>query len=197
MSIRTHATVASATALVLCAAAPALHAAIIPVTSYAYTSGPSGSYPDSTGTELTDGVIVNNDIVPTGPWVGWDGSIAIATFDLGTLTNIGKIDIAFLKWGNAAVYAPDFVQFDFSATSDFAVSTTQTFSTTLDLTHGGLTEIRSHDLSFPTLARYVRLTADHDRQWLFIGEVTFDSIPTPGAAALLGLGGLIALRRRR
>jgi hypothetical protein len=174
---------------------------LIPVGSYSYLTSPSGAYPDSGG-ELTDGVWPTDGILPSEGWVGFDdGNPASMIFDLGSAQVVDSATIYFCQWGNAAVYLPTSVTFEFSNDPTFTFGIFgRGFQTALEDVHGGITARRDYNFlalgALPAL-RYVRVTADHDRQWLFMGEVQFFQVPAPASAALLGLAALAAGRRRR
>lgn len=176
----------------------------IPVDYYTYNISPTGSYIDSTGQELTDGVdltiawgagifITYDDVAPLVGWQG--GSYPDITFFFD-----GPVTIrSFTAWfadsnSNAGVYVP----------TSITLSTTEGFSetfqvidppgdgTTAPFTFGG----------FEVVTDRITFTAVNPVNWVMLSEVTFSGtalIPEPASAT--GLLGVFAaawtLARRR
>ncbi|MCE9620416.1 MAG: hypothetical protein K8R92_11005 [Planctomycetes bacterium] len=177
--------------LALCGGA---FASIIPVSSYSYVNAPYGYY--DSGNELTDGVWSTTGINPSDLWVGWSSAHAKIDFDFGSVQSPAAATIIFCQWGGAAVYLPTHVSFELSEFADFSNSTTLTYLSDFDGSHGGVTVQRDYDFSNDAPnARYVRLSADHDNQWIFIGEVQFFDVPAPGAAIVFAAAGIRPRRR--
>jgi hypothetical protein len=84
------------------------------VSSYTINTPTEISYPDDTGTQLTDGFFGSTNIfsAPAAvPWVGWMGANAISmTFNFATPETINSVSIDFLnETSQTFVFLPDSV----------------------------------------------------------------------------------------
>jgi len=203
--------VPAATALAIAFGGAAAAAQIAP--SGYVASGVSGGYPDSTGTELTDGVVADRhftEYAPAGaPYLGWQRVAPDVTFAFDGAKTFGKVVIWFDDaGGRAGVTAPSgisvtlagqtFSTFTIGAPLDAGVVYSNGWSQgggtpyTLDL--GGLS------------ASSVALSIAPGGEWTFVSEVQFfderavnTGVPEPDAWALmiLGFGAAGATLRRR
>lgn len=189
-----------ALALGLALATSLLATPIVP-TSYSYNVGfgPSGSYPDETGGQLTDGLY--NAIIPGSNlgtpnavnWVGFDnyrgGSF---TFNFANSVTIDSVSLSMVRWNPAGVYLPASVTV---GSTNFSVN--ESSYTDMDLallTFGG---------SWTGTSLTVTIAAGG--YWTFVDEVTFNqqtstnTVPdSTGTLALMSLSvaALFAVRRR-
>jgi hypothetical protein len=184
--------------LLLAVSATQLSAAQIPVASYSH-SGSSGSYPDSTGVELTDGVDANiawgagipigfGDI---GPLVGWPGTNPTIQFNFAGTVNVGALEVWFADSnGSAGVAMPSAVTLSTSGgySQSFPVADPPGDGTTVPVTISGL-NISTNNLT---------LIATATQSWTMLSEVRFFAREVPEPAGLL-LGvvavGVCILRR--
>lgn len=124
-------------------------------------------------------------------------SAFIGVTDSATFGNVGSVSLIGLQPGGAA----------FSARYN---GSTQTFANlitggTVGVAPGGSVAFVGQNPSFPNYDALGAAADDMQSQFRFTlsafdrasGTSTFEIIPAPGAAALLGLGGLVAARRRR
>jgi hypothetical protein len=173
-----------------------------PGVNYSFLAGGRG--------KLTDGVVGGNDILnpivngETPAWVGWftpslPSSPLTITFDFGQDATIESMGLHLAN--NSAqfndVSLPAFIAWSISSDgATFAPVGTRT------PTAAELANPDSQWIDFApanaAVGRYLRATLPAGRQpWIFASESRFEGvIPAPGAAALLGLAGAVAARRR-
>jgi|GEM_PF-2895319 len=188
-------------------------AALIPVASYVYDGAggeAAGAQPSTfltnfadTGTaELTDGFVVTTGGFDQAGYVGFrdlnadDGtSQPQVTFDFGSLYDVSTIDVSY-RDVEGTIQEPDAVFISVSS-NGVDYSTPVSFGPFVGTGGSGVTT--TLDVSGLADARYYRLDFRQDVEWLLLSEVAFDgtAVPEPGSLALLGLGGLCVLRRRR
>jgi hypothetical protein len=144
--------------------------------TYSYLNAPNGSYPDSTGSELTDGYLpVLMDGTPWGDagWVGFADVNPVIVFDLGASQSIAAIKL-YCFGGTGGISVPS------GATISFSEDGT-TFSG--DVTYGAF-NTPSNMVSWTQIitsgksGRYVKIQLTSAGQWLFIGEIqVLESLP--------------------
>ncbi|HTS49110.1 MAG TPA: hypothetical protein VLW25_06240 [Bryobacteraceae bacterium] len=174
--------------LLLVAVAPAIFADQLTVSSYSATPGTTvGSYTylDSTGTELTDGVL---GVIPfasqsqADPWVGWYGTNPDITFNFAGPVDVTQVDLDLGLWTNPAlIYLPSSIDIG---------------GTTFNLVGNELTNPSRGTLSFNVnftgiTSLDVNLTAGGT--YLFMDEAQFfgntssgtSTVPEPGSLPLV------------
>ena len=177
----------------LALAATSANAAVISVSDYVISTG-VGVLDPNTGTTFGDigGVQLNDDVTNTATasnTVGWDYNSGtdrpLTTFDLGSAWDVQTIDI-YTRTSNGTI-----TSIDISVSLDDS-----TYSTVTNYAFSAPTA--SLDVSLLDNARYVRVTT-YSTDWSMISEVDFngDAVPEPTTTALLGLGGLALILRRR
>jgi len=202
---------------VLVAAAAALLAAgsaIAASPTYTYSVAPSGSYPDTGGTELTDGQIGQAGWQNlTSRWVGWDFKPTVhIDFDFGSLHNVTQVSVGSTQDSTFGLIAlPNVTVSSWNGSSWVqqgqlltAFNVANDKSSTSTDPHAWLTV---SGLNFDS--QLVRVTLDangqgapNNQKWTFADEVQFQvtAVPEPSAYALalagLGLLGVVARRRR-
>lgn len=163
------------------------------------------------------GVSVSNSGAPGfgAPYYGWasDGlsSLQITATDIGggvTAPISGKLLHSFGGWlsedGDPYIRMSfstgiDSIAADFGGMSYPSSSGIYAYNgaTLVGQVNGTVTNTEHLSLSgVGTITSIVLVPGDFG-DWVGIDNVTFNTVPTPGAAALLGLGGLIVGRRRR
>lgn len=205
-------TIGSAAVFAAALAGAATAAEILP-SSYV-TSGVSGFYPDSTGLELTDGVIADRhftEYAPAGaPYVGWRSVDPQVTFSFAAPQTFGK----------AVVWVDDFGG-QFGVTAPTGLSFTLAGQTFTNFTVGAPLDAgfvyasgwaagggTPYIVDLGGLqASSINLAIARGGEWTFVSEVEFfteraltGAVPEPGVWALMILGfGLTggAVRRRR
>jgi len=197
-------------ALLICFAVPATGwCELIEVVPDSYVSPvASSSYPDNTGSELTDETYGGfgwrpND--PNDPWVGWWGTSQFnIDFDLGTQESISIIRVASLQHYNANISLPDIQLFADKGTGWELLHDKIAHPIT-----DGLFTYEYGDLD--ATATLYRLSITPDPQypgntWTFLSEVDFftgqaEPIPEPTTICLMGFGLLsvlgVVIRQRR
>lgn len=175
----------------LALAVTSAHAATINIDGYVIATGagvivPSGApWSDATGMELNDNV---TDPATTSNTVGWDyngGDRPLVTFDLGGVYDLNTIQV-------------------YSRTSNGTITSIDISTSLDDSTYSAVTSYAysapsgTINVSPEADARYVRFTPI-SADWSMISEVDFDGtlVPEPSTTALLGLGGLALILRRR
>ncbi|MEZ7957756.1 MAG: discoidin domain-containing protein [Rubritalea sp.] len=177
----------------LALAATSANAAVISVSDYVISTG-VGVLDPGTGANFGDtgGVELNDDVTNTTTAsnnVGWNYDSGtdrpLTTFDLGSAWDVQTIDF-YTRTTNGTITSIDIsVSLDdstYSAVTNYAFSAPNA----------------SLDVSLLDNARYVRVTT-YSTDWSMISEVDFngDAVPEPTTTALLGLGGLALILRRR
>ena len=175
----------------LALAATSANAAVISVSDYVISTG-VGVLDPNTGTTFGDsGNQLNDNVTSTSGsnTVGWDYNSGtdrpLTTFDLGSAWDVQTIDI-YTRTSNGTITSIDIsVSLD---DSTYSPVTNYAFSA----------PTASLDVSLLDNARYVRVTT-YSTDWSMISEVDFngDAVPEPTTTALLGLGGLALILRRR
>lgn len=189
-------------ALALASAATA-HAQTIPISSYSYLAGPSGSYADN-GSELTDGIAVvqawpDTSGLDVQPLVGWQNSEGRIRFNFDGVVTIRSATFHFADSNSSAgVYFPSAISLtNASATflQEFTLADPAGSGTTVGATVGDFEIITDHlILVMPNIP---------GEQWHMISEASFSAtaIPEPSTYAMLAgslaLGLAIARSRRR
>lgn len=187
--------------LALTSAATA-HAQTIPISSYSYIAGPSGSYSDN-GSELTDGIAVvqawpDTSGLDVQPLVGWQNSEGRIRFNFAGVVTIRSATFHFADSNSSAgVYFPSAISLtNASATflREFPLADPAGSGTTVGATVGGFEINTDHlILVMPNIP---------GEQWHMISEASFSAsaIPEPSTYAMLAGSlalGLAAARSRR
>jgi len=176
----------------LALAATSANAAVINIDGYVIATGAgvlvphSGGWGDATGNELNDNV--TDGITYWENNVGWyyeGGDRPLVTFDLGAVYDLSTIQV-------------------YSRTSNGTIASIDISTSLDDSTYSGVTGYAytapsgTIDVSAENYARYVRFTPISP-DWAMISEVDFNgtAVPEPTTTALLGLGGLALILRRR
>ena len=186
----------SAIGLMACSLA---NAAMINIDGYTYNTAPNSTtfYGDTGGVELTDGDALT-DVWPQ----------AIGPADFAPLVSWFNIDPDFTLNFNSAVTIDSFRIWiaDSDGTAGVALPTsitlstsggfTQTFAITNPAGSGTTVPIDLDGFSVNTDNLQVQITATPSSHTM-ISEVSVASVPEPSSTALLGLGGLALLLRRK
>ncbi|CAD5372653.1 conserved exported hypothetical protein [Rubrivivax sp. A210] len=163
--------------------------------------------------DLTDGVLSASVSAGYGAWapyVMWDGSSPVITFDLGSSHILSSVTTYFKYYPAAAVYMPGSVGMRFSDDGvNFGGTQTRSLSAAERVPGANDSDGVFQVLTSPASGRYVELTLNNgpEGRWLALGEVVFDgapgslaaSVPEPGAASLVlvALAGMGVARRRK
>ncbi len=152
---------------------------------YTTTVPASPTYPDTAGTELTDGAFGDLSYLST-PWQGRSGLSSFSyTIDLGTVQNINQFQANFLRDDTVKIDLPSSVQYSVSSdNSTFtAVGTVNTPSSAEDTTN-------VYKFTGNAAGRYVKVTVNgswSSSHWAFIDEVrvlqSASSTQSPGNIA--------------
>ncbi|MDP0498924.1 MAG: PEP-CTERM sorting domain-containing protein [Verrucomicrobiota bacterium JB022] len=168
--------------------------------SYSYSVAPSGSYPDTGGTELTDGVDITlawgngiNMSGQTAPLVGWLNTDSSITFSFAEPQVFYSVTAFFADSDNAAgVGMP----------STVTISDGADFSQTFNVTNpsGSGSTVATTFSGFYVLSDTLSVSFTRNSQWTMLSEVSFAAIPEPSTYAM-GAGvavlGLAFWRRRK
>ena len=167
---------------------------VVPL-SYTSSPHPSGSYPDTSGKELTDGVI-GAAVLNDSAWQGWSNSNPAITFTFDDPINLQQIDVHVLKIVSPGVGIPLHINV-----------VAGLYSHTWDFDNAGYTNPSCATLTLPipgVISDTVKVTLTRTTSWIFCSEVDFygqPELPVPEPSGLLALAsGLVAagaaLRRR-
>lgn len=149
--------------------------------------------------QLTDGTVGTDDILANSSfdWLGWLEVQPIITFDFGQQVTFDSLGL------HAASISAMFGDVDLPGTIVWEFSNDGTNFSDGILRATSPAEAANPasqwlDLAVARSGRYVRATLnDGDQPWIFVSEFRFAGVPTPGAAALMGIAGLVGLRRKR
>jgi len=137
--------------------------------SYTSSVAASGSYPDTGGTELTNGVYGGNFADPA--WQGRTGNY-FQTVDLGQNCLVGVYLINFLQDTGAGIFYPDRVVFSFSTNGT-------NFTALPDAIRQGSSGQYKATANPEVTVRYVRVTITDPAGWIFEDELEAQHLPTP------------------
>jgi hypothetical protein len=190
----------SALVLPLFWSSPAGATPLVP-TSYTATPGEGTNqggyfnYFDDTGSQLTDGIYGVNDYsadLGNGPayeWVGWRVADPVITFQFSAPVTINQVGIDFNRTETNLIFLPPAVTI---GGTDFTVDP----NAIPDDTRGTL----FFNGSWTGTTLTVDLTDNNTNNWIFVDEITFNSVvvPEPSVFVLLAVSlGLLILRVRR
>jgi hypothetical protein len=191
--------------------ASSAHAALT-VTSYTYDAA---GVPVQTGNALEDPLFskLTDGIYPDSTWsdgtnVGWkDGTTGQLkpgiTFDLGGQFDLTTIDV----WTEEQFSAGGTESVTISTSTDGSTWSLTTVADTLAWVDQGAIEGNGIDYgnkvtidvsSLPT-GQFIKMDFVEPSQWMMLTEIDFEgtAVPEPSTTALLGLGGLALILRRR
>lgn len=164
-----------------CLLASQLFAANLTISSY--TVSPAPGFADSGG-ELTNGVLGDATNFNDPPWVAWQNSTPVLTFDLGSAQTVSGMTIHYMDntgTAGSTIHAPSAATVTYS-TDGTNYSTAGTFSGTTIFPKPGGNSAASQAygiMSFANVtARYVRVTVTRSTSWLFFDEVTIQGQST-------------------
>lgn len=150
--------------------------------------------------QLTDNIVGGNDWAAdlgngaAHEWVGWININPEIVFDYGVAQQISRIDVHVnnANYGGVSIFGTVRVGY-----SDDGLNFGNYQSiTTSDADRADLSaRFYSLNLTEQAAHRYVRMEFTRTNAWLFISEIR--AVPSPGAMALLPLGALAMVRRRR
>lgn len=149
--------------------------------------------------QLTDGVVGTNDLFANSSfdWVGWLEVRPVIRFDFGQVVSLETLEI------HAASHSSMFGDVDLPGTirwefSDDGMNYSGTIDRVTSMSESLNTDSQWLGVTTARHARYARATLfDGVQPWIFVSEVRFEGVPSPGAAGLIGLAGMCAARRRR
>ena len=122
------------------------------------------------------------------------GALSTVTMDLDDPADSAMVDLAYFEngpWGGIVLHLDAFSNGSLVDSDSFTLS---------DL--GGRDNVAINTLSvgggqFDSLQLYATFGASFSGPRVLIDNLTLNTVPTPGAVALLGLGGLASTKRRR
>ena len=140
--------------------------------AYSKSLSPSSSYPDTGGTELTDGGLASATAYNDAGWQGYQslGSTPLdVTVDLGSATSINTVRSYYLHEPGYAIYRPASVEV-FTSTDNSTYTSRGTRLSADAANDAG--DRWYYDSTFaPVIARYIRFRMTTGGDWLFPAEV--------------------------
>lgn len=138
--------------------------------TYTVTPAPDAGYPDTGGTELTDGVLGTTSYTDAA-WVGWQTTPPTIVADLGALQSIYRVRVGALSNTTPGIYYPDSLAF--YGSSD---NVNFTLIGSLDLTGQAESSTGARSwfqlaLTSPAQYRYVKIVVTNANQWTFLDEI--------------------------
>lgn len=178
----------------------------VPFSGYSYNIAPSGLYPDSTGSELTDGITFSlawgSSFNPTfedvNGLVGWQSATPTLTFTFAAPVTITSVSTYFADSDTAAG-----VSLPATVTLGDGDAFSQTFNVDNPSGNGSTIESIFDGFSITTDTLTLTYTLGVAQQWTMLAEVqafAAASVPEPAASTLLLAASALALaasRRRR
>ncbi|MBN8645385.1 MAG: PEP-CTERM sorting domain-containing protein [Candidatus Brocadiae bacterium] len=139
--------------------------------------------------DLTDGVVATeNWNVTPGLYVGWNDITPTITFNFEQAYDFESFTL----------FVDDSNGFGGVSTPGSVDVRVNGVLSNVPLTDGASGAPLSFIIPLNAATDTVEITLnDGTAQWVFLSEVSFLAVPTPGAAGMLALGGLLGVRRRR
>lgn len=134
---------------------------------YTSSMAASSSYPDTNGTELTNGQYASGGFTDSQ----WQGRVNVGSYyqtvDLQNTNYITEISCRFLQDSSSGIYWPDQVTYSFSVDgvsfTNLGTATAQTVTSSVD----------KYSLALPSAvnARYIKMTVNDPGGWVFEDEL--------------------------
>jgi RHS repeat-associated protein len=152
---------------------------------YTQSVAPDPSFPDTGGTELTDGLRGDSPLYNDLSWQGHQNLVAPldVTVDLGTAQPIGLVRSHYFHFPNDAIYRPASVEL-LTSTDNSTFTSRGTMLAADSVNDAGRRFV--YDISANVTARWVRLRITKGGLWLFSSEITVGPRGAVAPSATIG-----------
>lgn len=139
--------------------------------TYTTTPAPDALYPDTGGTELTDGAAAATPYT-NAEWSGWNNTAFAVRIDMGQANSLEKVRFHFLNDNPNSIHSPNALTVS-GSNDDSSYTTLGTYAKTTDWSDAaGASAHWSNDLAVTGNYRYIKFSfTPQSTKWIFLSEI--------------------------